>query len=194
MLILHTFLNILLIFSGCLVFLAENPVHSVLFLIMTFCSSSIIMFLFHVEFLGLAFIVIYVGAVAVLFLFVVMMLNTKISLEKNYLIVTIFVLTGILILIETFLLLKDFFFNYDFVCTENNLFNANIVLDSLNNIEVLGQSLYNYFSICFLICGLVLLVAMLGAIVLTLQFGSQRKNELTFRQISKTSNFINHII
>ena len=63
-------------------------------------------------------------------------------------------------------------------------YNFENTLDSLNNIDVLGQGLYNYFLICFLLAGLILLVAMIGAIVLTLNFSSQRKNELVYRQLN----------
>jgi Flp pilus assembly protein TadB len=60
----------------------------------------------------------------------------------------------------------------------------------LSNIDVIGQSLYNYFLPCFLIVGFVLLVAMIGAIVLTLNFSSSRKNELVSRQLSRSLNFL----
>jgi len=60
----------------------------------------------------------------------------------------------------------------------------------LTSIDVLGQILYNYYLLCFLLAGLILLVAMIGAIVLTLNFRSQRKNELVSRQLSRSENFL----
>jgi len=63
-------------------------------------------------------------------------------------------------------------------------------IDNLNSIDVLGQCLYNYYLICFLVAGLILLVAMIGAIVLTLNFSSQRKNEMPSRQIARSDKFL----
>ena len=77
------FFNIILILSSIFVFLSENPVHSVLFLVITFLSSASICFCFGADFLGLIFIIIYVGAIAVLFVFVIMMLNIK-RLNKSF--------------------------------------------------------------------------------------------------------------
>ncbi len=73
----HSILCLLLFFSGLMVAFSTNPVESVLFLILAFCNAAAILFIFHAEFLGLIFIIIYVGAIAVLFLFVIMMLNVK---------------------------------------------------------------------------------------------------------------------
>ena len=69
-------------------------------------------------------------------------------------------------------------------------YNFDNYLDNLSSIDVLGQSLYNYYLVCFLLAGLILLVAMLGAIVLTLNFSSQRKTELSARQLSRSDNFL----
>ena len=77
MISLHYFFITVLILSSLFVLLSQNPVHSVLFLILAFCNASGILFLFNAEFLGLVFIIIYVGAIAILFL-VVMMLNVKV--------------------------------------------------------------------------------------------------------------------
>ena len=64
------------------------------------------------------------------------------------------------------------------------------VFDKLNNIDVIGQVLYNYFISCFLLAGLVLLIALIGAIVLTLRFNSVKKSQLVSRQLSRTDNFL----
>jgi NADH:ubiquinone oxidoreductase subunit 6 (subunit J) len=84
MITLHYFFSFLLLLSSIFVFISKNPVHSVLFLILTFCNAAGILFLFNAEFLGLVFIIIYVGAIAVLFLFVVMMLNVKIYSSDEF--------------------------------------------------------------------------------------------------------------
>jgi NADH-quinone oxidoreductase subunit J len=180
MLLLNTFLSSLLIFSGSFIFISGNPVHSVLFLILTFCNASAVLFLFTAEFLALVIIIIYVGAIAVLFLFIVM-------------------ICGIFFLQISLTVDKFFFcFNPPFEATifafdpfSNPVsFRFKNSFDSLNNIDVLGQALYNYFLPCFLIIGFVLLVAMIGAIVLTLNFNSLRKNELVSRQLSRSLDFL----
>ena len=79
----HCLLNLILAISSLLVLTSDNPVHSILFLILVFCNASAILFLFGLEFLALAFVMIYVGAIAVLFLFVVMMLNLKVFNTKG---------------------------------------------------------------------------------------------------------------
>ena len=183
---LHYFLSFLLILSSFLVFTSKNPVHSVLFLILAFCNASSILFIFNVDFLGVLFIIIYVGAIAVLFLFVVMMLNVKISMSNNLYLLPIILLSSVVIFIQIYLNLNSIFFDSSI----NNVFVFEYYLDNLSNIDVFGQSLYNYFLSCFLIAGLILLVAMIGAIVLTLNFKSNRKNELVNKQLSRSDNFL----
>jgi NADH-quinone oxidoreductase subunit J len=194
--ILHFFLCSLLILSGLWVSVSLNPIESVLFLILAFCNTAAILFIFNVEFLGLLFIIIYVGAVAVLFLFIIMMLNIKnqdnsvlnVSYLKSiydkvkFFIFSFFVIALFLFLQNTFQQDTFLFFdrNFDFVS----------VFDQLNNIDVIGQVLYNYFIICFLLAGLVLLIALIGAIVLTLRFNSVKKSQLVSRQLSRTDNFL----
>ena len=189
MLFLHSFLTFLLLFSSVFVLISENPVHSVLFLILTFCNAAAILLLLNVEFLGLIFIIVYVGAIAVLFLFVVMMLNVKIYSSKSYSQKPFIFLAGFICIGQIFLLLEKTFSNSNTLITDDSL-SVVAFLDSLSSIDVLGQGLYNNYIICFLIAGLVLLVAMIGAIVLTLNFSSQRKNELVFRQLSRSDNFL----
>ena len=190
------FLCFLLVLSGFWVSVSINPIESVLFLILAFCNTAAILFIFNVEFLGLIFIIIYVGAVAVLFLFIIMMLNIKKDedslLKSNvfkviydnakYLLFGFFVLVLFLFLQNTFLQETFLFFdkNFDFV----------LIFDKLNNIDVIGQVLYNYFLVCFLLAGLILLVALIGAIVLTLRFNSVKKSQLVSRQLSRTDNFL----
>jgi NADH-quinone oxidoreductase subunit J len=137
-----------------------------------------------------------VGAIAVLFLFIIMMLNIKnqnsLALNTSYLksiydklkflIFSFFVIVLFLFLQNSFQQDTFLFFdkNYDFVS----------IFDKLNNIDVIGQVLYNYFIVCFLLAGLVLLIALVGAIVLTLRFNSVKKSQLVSRQLSRTDNFL----
>ena len=191
--VLHAFLCFLLFGSGLLVSSAVNPVESVLFLILTFCNAAAILFIFNAEFLGLIFVIIYVGAIAVLFLFVIMMLNVKIqdqqslsfSIFKSSYVIRFFSVYLIFILI--FLVYKSIFSDYKLIIdTSTSILN----FDSLNNIDVLGQFLYNYFLVSFLLAGLILLIALVGAIVLTLKFSSLQKGQLVYRQLSRTDNFL----
>ena len=191
--ILHAFLCFLLFGSGLLVSSAVNPVESVLFLILTFCNAAAILFIFNTEFLGLIFVIIYVGAVAVLFLFVIMMLNVKIqdqqslslNIFKGSYVIRFFSVYLIFILI--FLVFKSIFSDYRSV---GDISISILNFDSLNNIDVLGQFLYNYFLVPFLLAGLILLIALVGAIVLTLKFSSLQKGQLVYRQLSRTDNFL----
>ena len=189
MITLHNFFSFLLLLSSIFVFISKNPVHSVLFLILTFCNASAILFLFNAEFLGLIFIIIYVGAIAVLFLFVVMMLNVKIYSSDEFSYLPFIFLGGFILIVQVFLVLEKAFSNSNFWETSLS-YTFDNSLDALTSIDVLGQSLYNYYLLCFLLAGLVLLVAMIGAIVLTLNFSSQRKNELVSRQLSRSDNFL----
>jgi NADH-quinone oxidoreductase subunit J len=162
----------------------------VLFLILCFCNAAGILFLFNAEFLGLIFIIVYVGAIAILFLFVVMMLNVKIYSSDNlayYL--PFFLLTGFVLMLQVYLIFEKVFSNTTFWYSDLPYTFENYI-DNLNSIDVLGQCLYNYYLICFLVAGLILLVAMIGAIVLTLNFSSQRKNEMPSRQIARSDKFL----
>jgi NADH-quinone oxidoreductase subunit J len=193
---LHFFLCSLLLLSGLWVSISLNPIESVLFLILAFCNTAAILFIFNVEFLGLLFIIIYVGAVAVLFLFIIMMLNIKNqevsvlnsnSIKNIYDKIKFFVLSFFIIML--FLFLQNSFSQDTFLFFDKN-FDFVSIFDKLNNIDVLGQVLYNYFIVCFLLAGLVLLIALIGAIVLTLRFNSVKKSQLVSRQLSRTDNFL----
>lgn len=186
--LIHFLLGIIVCTTGLFVFLAENPVHSVLFLILTFFNSSAILLLLNAEFLALIFIIIYVGAIAVLFLFVVMMLNIKVATTSNTFKPLIF-LVSIVLIIQLFLFLEKSFTSWNF--QSGDFFqDLGLIFDITNNIEVIGQTLYNSFIIPFLLAGLILLVAMIGAINLTLNFSSQRKSEISFRQLARSDKFL----
>ena len=189
---LHSFLCFLLIFCGASVSSSINSIESILFLILTFFNSAIILFFFHADFLGLIFIIVYVGAIAVLFLFVIMMLNVKIGKKINSFINLNVVMFLILIhLIGLFLS-----FGWQIFSLENDsvLFFRNYektyFFDNLYNIDILGQALYNHYLVCFLLAGLILLVALIGAIVLTLRFNTLKKTQSIFRQLSRTDNIL----
>lgn len=177
-----TTLHILLMIFQCvfatLVLLSKNAVHSVIFLILTFCCSAFILIFFTADFLALIFIVIYVGAIAILFLFVVMMLNIK--EDSNNLQIGFSNIGEIFIISLLFGIWADQFVSPDII------FQFDTNLDGFSNLQALGQFLYNYFLTGILIAGIVLLVAVIGAILLTFSFNSYRKNQLVSRQLSRT--------
>ena len=183
--ILHNILIVLIVFSSSFVFLSENPVHSVLFLIFSLCDAAIILFLFNAEFLGFIFIIIYVGAIAVLFLFVIMMLNLKFNTSRLLVYFPFIFLIIVVFFSETFILVESSFSN-------DTIYSSDILnfLDNLTNITIIGQGLYSYYIVAFLIAGLILLVAIIGAICLTLNYSSSRKKELYYRQLSRSDTFL----
>jgi NADH-quinone oxidoreductase subunit J len=186
---LHEFFACLLLLSSLGVVISQNPVYSVLYLISAFANAAAILFIFNVEFLGLIFIIIYVGAIAILFLFVVMMLNVKIDPSTTFRPSPIILLFGFILALQISLVVEQTLSNSVFWQTDL-FFNFNNSLDSLGSIDVIGQTLYNNFLLCFLLTGLILLVAMVGAIVLTLNFSSHRKTELFARQLSRSNTFL----
>lgn len=188
---LHISFCFFLFFCGYFVAFSTNPINSVIFLILTFCNAACILFLFNTEFLGLVFVIIYVGAIAVLFLFVIMMLNVKIDsvifLKNKFDFLYYFkVLLAYFFILFIFLAVKNISLTNNFY-SEVSLFSA---VDTLYNIEILGQTVYNYFLVCFLLAGLVLLIALVGSIVLTLRFNILEKSQLVHRQLSRTDNFL----
>lgn len=188
---LHLFLCFFLILSGFFVGFSSTPINSVLSLILTFCNAACILLIFNVEFIGLTFIIVYVGAIAVLFLFVIMMLDVKIqhklssnSLFKEFLLVFLL----LLVLVGSYFVFE--LFKYNNYNVSFSFLSIEFLSDNLNNIDILGQVLYNYYLVCVLISGLILLVALVGAIVLTLRFNLIEKHQLSFRQLSRTDSFI----
>jgi NADH-quinone oxidoreductase subunit J len=200
--LLFYILGSLALVSGSLVVSARNPVHSILFLVLVFCNSAGLLLLLETEFLAMIFLVVYVGAIVVLFLFVVMMLNIRVTeLKESVLryipiggLVLIIFLGEILSVINGDLV--PFFagttLNIDsqVILLQKDL---NLVLWSNNispttNIEALGELLYTYYFYCFLMASLILLVAMIGAILLTMrkQFNVRRQN--VFDQVFNNLN------
>ncbi|MFL2661712.1 MAG: NADH-quinone oxidoreductase subunit J [Alphaproteobacteria bacterium] len=153
------------IFSSFFVVFSYNPVHSVLFLIFSFFNVAVIFLLSDAEFIAMTLIIVYVGAVAVLFLFVVMMLNiNEVLIKEGFL--KYFPLG--LLLISIFLTELIFVFkDIDLFNPSNNGISIDNLLNQGNeNTKALGLFLYTDFFIIFQISGFLLLVAMIGAIVL----------------------------
>ncbi len=152
--------------SAVMVIVSRNPVHSVLFLILAFVNASGLFILMGAEFLGMILVVVYVGAVAVLFLFVIMMLDVDFTeLREGFLEYLPFGLViGAIFLAELLLVGGGWVINPNVVKSASSTIPANI-----SNTEALGLVLYTQYIHYFQIAGMVLLVAMIGAIVLTLR-------------------------
>ncbi len=154
--------------AGVMVISARNPVHSVLFLIAAFFNAAGLFVLMGAEFLAMILVIVYVGAVAVLFLFVVMMLDINfVEMRQGFLqYLPIGGLIGVILLIE----LLFIFASWTVTPDAGNVAAAPIAdLGEISNTRALGRLLYTKYIYFFQAAGLVLLVAMIGAIVLTLR-------------------------
>lgn len=187
--LLHNILLISMILASLFVLSSKNPVHSVMFLILVFLGGAGILLYLGAEFIALMFIIVYVGAIAVLFLFIVMMLDIKLNRNKSSLLqyLPFGLLFGCLFMFELYLSLDDLFLQINFKQTNTSWYT---LIDTITNTELLGQILYNEFILCFLLCGILLLIAMLGAIILTQNFSSYKTNEIVTKQLSRGNNGI----
>ena len=195
--LLQGFLCIILLVSALMVSISSNPVESVLFLVLTFLTGGILLMAFLSEFFGITVIIIYVGAIAVLFLFVIMMLNIKdysVFFDSSDYFTNHFTQPIILFINACYILslLSAFFIiKVGFLYTKPAYLVDAFSIDSLNNIEVLGQVLYNYYVECFLLAGFVLLVALITSIVLTLTFNHVKKGQqIPNRQLARSDKFL----
>jgi len=168
--------------SGLMVISSRNPVHSVLFLILAFVNAAGLFMLAGAEFLALILIVVYVGAVAVLFLFVVMMLDVDFAgMRQGFLqYMPIGMVIGIIMLLEL-LLVAGSFIAAPHVATAN----AVPIAQGISNTRALGDVIYTRYVFIFQAAGGVLLVAMIGAIVLTLQHRVNIRRQDPRRQASR---------
>jgi len=171
--------------AGFMVISARNPVHAVLFLILAFVSSAGIFILLGAEFLALILVVVYVGAVAVLFLYVVMMLDVDFTeLRSGFLAyLPIGALIGIILLIELILVLGSWVITPEVMA---HITSPAPPLNELSNTEALGRVLYTKYVYFFEAAGVVLLIAMIGAIVLTLQHKTGVKRQSIPAQVART--------
>jgi NADH-quinone oxidoreductase subunit J len=159
-------LSSIAIVSAIMVIWVGNPIHSVLFLVLVFINMAGVLIIYGAEFLGLLFIIVYIGAIAILFLFVVMMLPTRVSKPKISLLFVILALLLALFVGVQFIGIELVGITTETVTTSPLQCRT---LAPMNNLEVLASLLYDEFNAIFLIAGLILLVAIFGAIVLTTQ-------------------------
>ena len=169
------------IISSLIVITSKNPIHAIFGLVVSFVNVSILLILLGIEFLGMLFLIVYVGAIAILFLFVVMMLNIKLVelLDNATRYIPIGIIIGIIFYIELTILLPKI--NIDRIQIENLDF-----IDVLpkNNILLIAEKLYTDWGGIFIFASLILLVAMIAAIVLTISHSIMVKRQDIFVQIN----------
>ncbi len=180
------FFSFIAIISAIMVTASKNTVHSVFFLILDFISISCLFIMIGAEFLGMIMLIVYVGAVAVLFLFVVMMLN--VAQQKNQWFLSksssshipIGLIISSIIFFELIIVVGGWKYKPDLVDTINTTLTSDI-----SNTHSLGQVLYTEYIHIFQISGMILLVAMIGAIVLTFRQREGVKKQSYLKQISR---------
>ena len=171
--------------AGFMVIASRNPVHSVLFLILAFFNSAALFVLLGAEFLALILVIVYVGAVAVLFLFVVMMLDIDfLELREGFLqYLPVGALVGLILLIELMLVLGAWIISPEAAGVAAAPAPA---VSDVHNTRALGQLIYTQYAYLFQAAGLILLVAMIGAIVLTLRHKPNVKRQVIADQVART--------
>ena len=180
------FFSIIAVFSAIMVIASKNTVHSVFFLILDFISISCLFIMIGAEFLGMIMLIVYVGAVAVLFLFVVMMLNVAQQKDEWFKgkIFTSHIPFGSLISIIIFLELIIVIGGWKY--KPNLIETSSIQIDkNFTNTHALGNIIYTDYIHLFQLAGLILLVAMIGAIVLTYRKREGVKKQNYFKQVGR---------
>jgi len=182
------FFSIITVGSALMVIASKNTVHAVFFLILDFISVGCLFIMIGAEFLGMIMLIVYVGAVAVLFLFVVMMLNVAEQKQswfrglKKSTHIPVGLIVSIIILLEVLVVIGGWKYKSNFISTES------IVVDpNFSNTHQLGSVLYTDYIYFFQIAGIILLLSMIGAIVLTYRKREGVKRQSYINQISRES-------
>lgn len=177
--------SFIMLASAIIVIVARNPVHSVLFLILAFFNAAALFLLVGAEFLGFILLVVYVGAVAVLFLFVVMMLDVDFAELKSgaFRYAPLGAFVGSIVAIELIVIFVSSHFS---PVLKTNITQPIPDLAQRTNTQALGDILYTDYVFYFEIAGIILLIAMIGAIVLTLRHKSGVKRQSIAAQVSRT--------
>ena len=179
------FFSTVAIVATIMVTISKNTVHSVFFLILDFVTVACLFIMIGAEFLGMIMLIVYVGAVAVLFLFVVMMLNVSLPEIKKesskYWSIGSFI--TIVVLLELLMIIGGWQYKDNLILSSSIVLNQNI-----SNTNLLGNILYTDYIYLFQIAGMILLVSMIGAIVLTYRKREGIKRQSYFTQISRERN------
>ena len=179
------FFSLVAIFSSLMVITSRNTVNSVFFLILDFISVGCLFIMVGAEFLGMIILIVYVGAVAVLFLFVVMMLNVA-EQKQSWFIgrksthIPAGLIVSVLIFLELLVVVGGWKYKDDLM-TSNTL-----NLSNVSNTHQLGLVMYTDYILYFQLAGIILLLSMIGAILLTFRERSGVKKQSYFRQISRS--------
>ena len=180
------FFSIIAIFSAIMVVASKNTVYSVFYLILDFISISCLFIMIGAEFLGMIMLIVYVGAVAVLFLFVVMMLNVSGTKDEqfkrkfSYSHISFGSLISLIIFLELIIVVGGWKYKPNIVET------SSIRIDKdFTNTHAIGNVIYTDYIHLFQLAGLILLVSMIGAIVLTYRKREGIKKQSYFKQISR---------
>lgn len=215
----YTF-SIIALTSAIFVIYSTNTIYSAFFLILVFINSTGLLLIMEVEFISIMLIIIYVGAVTVLFLFVIMMLDLNTLIDKtkinnNFGYLPIIFLISFIFFLETFVMFSKVFTSY-YHLINNSFFNQKVntlfffrdcikgkfeifvdvkpflkkfinQLDIITNIETIGQVLYSYYSFFFLVSGIVLLIALIGAVTLTKKEKKNKLKQNIYKQLSRNS-------
>ena len=180
------FFSFIAVVSAIMVTVSKNTVHSVFFLILDFISISSLFIMVGAEFLGMIMLIVYVGAVAVLFLFVVMMLNvakqknTWFKSSTNSAHIPIGLLISVIIFFEVIIVIGGWKYKPELL--------SKVAVSDITNTHSIGNVLYTEYIHLFQLSGIVLLVAMIGAIVLTFRRREGLKRQSYFKQISRERN------
>nr|YP_009317470.1 NADH dehydrogenase subunit 6 [Gelidium arborescens]AOX48899.1 NADH dehydrogenase subunit 6 [Gelidium arborescens] len=185
---LFSIFSLFALISSLMVITLKNAVHSVLFLILVFCNVAGLLLLLGAEFLSFMLLIVYVGAIAVLFLFVVMMLNVKIDLLD---------LNSISLIPLGLMIFSSLFYQFNLTIKElyiyKSIYQQPIIISwlteerFLSNIKVIGGVLYTDYSLLFLLSSLILLIAMIGVIVLTMHQRTDVKKQQIEAQLIRSS-------
>ena len=180
------FFSSITVFAAIMVTISKNTVYSVFFLILVFVSVSALFIMIGAEFLGMIILIVYVGAVAVLFLFVVMMLNVSEQISQQprregfFNFISVGSIVGVIIFLELLVVIGGWKYKGIFVSLSSINFNQDI-----SNTHALGNVLYTDYIYLFQIAGMILLIAMIGAITLTFRRRENVKRQGYFNQISR---------
>lgn len=176
------------IITALLVISKNNPVHSVFFLVLTFGNASALLLLLGVEFLAIIFWIVYVGAIAILFIFVIKLINIKIVelLDNSSRYLPVGFIIGLILLFELYIYIDSYSErDLDLALELNNISYTFTNILNYTNIELLGLILYTDYWLNLILASLILLIAMIGAIILTLSHEEEVKRQDIFTQINK---------
>ena len=176
--------SVIAVVSAIMVTVSKNTVHSVFFLILDFISISCLFIMIGAEFLGMIMLIVYVGAVAVLFLFVVMMLNVA-EQKQSWFIgkksthIPTGLIVSVLILLELLVVVGGWKYKEDVMSS------STLILSDISNTHQLGLVMYTDYILYFQMAGIILLLSMIGAILLTFRQRKGVKKQSYFNQISR---------